>query len=395
MREAPAFTRIDVCTPLEGLKIASRSSSRLAELVDNANMSARESAAKRLRALIPVTAIEALPRYFEHSMHYEATCCGNAAENRWTTDRLVHRLCMRPQTLVVGKKAQGLQIGISGNGIVGNPTVFGMQVEPDSDVFLLDPSSIFAAAMQNASVEVRLLDRHNSDWASVADDIVAVSGADVFLKLFVAGGAVSVNDWHRDASDVLAVLLDGTKLFEVASADSTDHSRSITVSALMRPGDTLLLPRGRLHKATPTGEISSLLSIGLMRCGDWFYRGAPPTHLGLNNPRSPLLYRLMLHPRSPPTWGPGRDRLRTLYRSRIPGGIGLTESGGPGLRFLAGGKLWASDTDALELLAEIHRGDGISSDELSEVTGRDKASCAALAEDAVEAGLAYTSIPTR
>jgi hypothetical protein len=392
MRSDRFFTRLDIHGGFDRIAISSPSSSHWAQMIDQANTSARDLARKRLSGRIPLSAVDALPRYFDDPTVHEAASCHQSDKDRWTTKRLVQTICEQPQTLVIGKKARGLQIGISGTHLTEKFMQFGMQVEPDSDVFLLDPTSIIFAAMNNASVEIRLFDRHNAEWASVADDIIAVSGADVFFKLFIAGGEVSVNGWHRDASDVLVMLLDGTKLFEVATTDSSDERPLTTVSTVMRPGSTLLLPRGRLHKATPTGELSSLLSIGLMRCGDWFYRGASPTHLGLMIPRAPLLYRLMLHPRTRPTWESTCSGPRVVYWSRTPGGIGLIASGEAGLRFLASGNVWAADTDAFELLAMIHGADGVNGYELARATGRREEWCVTVAEEAVEAGLVYKKI---
>src|SRR5260221_702351 len=150
---------------------------------------------------------------------------------------------------------------------------------------LFSPARLEAALADGLSLGLRQFDRQFPEWEPVVDDIATVAQADVFTKLFVTGGKESVTDWHRDQSDVVATMLSGRKRFEVAPVQARDGEPPETeVGADLEPGVALLLPRSRLHCATPLGETSVLLSIGIMRQADWGFRSVAPTHLGLDSP---------------------------------------------------------------------------------------------------------------
>lgn len=354
--------------------------------VSEANRVAVENAKKRLSMRISSTALNSLNAYF-----------AAPTVHLWATDRqylsdcntlgLLEQLCSRVHSVALGAKARGLQIGIlSYDGAIA-PAGLGVRLEPDSDIYFLSPNALWAAAAANASVEIRLFDRQFPSWTGFADDVAAVTGADVFTKLFIAGGSKSVNGWHRDTSDVLVTVLDGSKRFQVGTVDSPDDDPTSEIDIILRPGDALLLPRSRLHNATPMGGVSALLSIGIMRYGDWSYRGASPTHLGLTNPRSPLHYRLALRPHTPPYWK--AIDAKSVCRTRIPGGLGVIEHSNGWVKFVAAGQAFEATEDTMHLLAMIHGADGITTAQLSVNSDRSELWCIAVANDLGKLGLIW------
>jgi hypothetical protein len=366
-QEHPKLRRLKV--GLDGVKLLDPETNALTRSAAAANARAIEMARERLGRRFPAAMLSALNAYFaEPAVHLQGDDQTLARE--WTTQKLLEEICARPQAVVFGKKSQGLQVNVIGQTITKD---LGVQIEPESDLYCLDPEAIRSAAEVNASVEVRLFDRQCTSWTQVADDIAVVSGADIFMKLFVAGGEASVNGWHRDASDVVVTSLDGSKRFQVATAESADDAPVCEVDAVLRPGDALLLPRSRLHNATPTREVSALLSIGLMRHADWFYRGSSPTHLGLINPGQVRLYRLSLRPHISPTWAkPGED---LPCRSRMIGGIGIVSHEDGKVAFAAQGQTWEAEPDVVTVLASILGSDGISPAKLSHQVRRPAAWC--------------------
>jgi len=358
IQEHPKLRRLKA--GLDHVKLLDPETNDLTRAAAAANARALEMARGRLGRRFPAAMLSALNAYFaQPAVHVQGDEQTLARE--WTTQKLLEDICARPQAVVFGKKSQGLQVNVIGQTI--RKDLLGVQIEPESDIYYLEPEAIISAAEVNASVEVRLFDRQCTSWGQVADDIAAVSGADIFMKLFVAGGEASVNGWHRDASDVLVTILDGSKRFQVATAESADEAPVCEIDAVLRPGDALLLPRSRLHNATPTREVSALLSIGLMRHADWFYRGSSPTHLGLMNPGQVRLYRLSLRPHVSPTWGkPGED---LPCRSRMVGGIGIVSREDDKVVFAAQGQIWEAEADIVTVVALILGSDGVSPAQMS------------------------------
>ncbi len=369
--------------PLDRIRIQPDEATSLARIIAAANESARAKARSRLRAHFPDAAISALATYFPSPQVFRRE--DRAQGKHWPLQRLIDAFCTRTHDFQIGEKAKGMQICVLPGRDPITLEMLGVPVEPDSSLCRPDPKGLLAAAAANASIEVRVFDRHLDAWAATADDIAAVSGADVFMKLFIAGGERSVNDWHRDTSDVLVTILDGRKRFEVGTNESTDEAPVDEVDAVLGPGDVLLLPRARLHNATPVGEVSALLSIGLMRMADWTYRSVSPTHLGLVNPISPRLYRLALLAHS----APNREAVSGEERlvSRIPGGLGLVREGGEVITFLACGRIWKSTQDIVEQLSRYHASDGLTPIQLAQSTGRDREDCLAVANELARAGL--------
>lgn len=328
----------------------------LVEYVGNANRAAIRNARDRLHSQFSSAAIDSLQDYFLTSA-FHPWPGDESTRPRRALETLLADLCSRVRSLAIGKKSQGLQVEIRSSGERQiDPHRLGIQIEPDSDLFLLSPEALCGAAAANASVEVRLFDRQCTEWSCLADDLSAVSGADIFLKLFISGGDVSVNGWHRDASDVMVTVLDGSKRFEVGTPDSKDARPVSEIDRVLRPGDAVLLPRSQLHNATPTPEVSALLSIGMMRYGDWAYRDILPTHMGLVRPRSSKHYRLALRPHRTANWG-GFDGA-SACETRIPGGIGIIGYEGDLVRFVAAGEAYDASVDVVRWLASVHRESG-------------------------------------
>ncbi|HEX8125714.1 MAG TPA: cupin domain-containing protein [Allosphingosinicella sp.] len=369
--------------PLDRVVLLEDSDSLLATRIRESNAVARSFAERRLTRHFPETAIRAFGTYFQTPSVHGAD--PRAGRHPHTLARVLEAICQRTHDFQIGEKARGMQIGV-----LPGPTpiaieMLGDRVEPDSSLCRPFAEGLAAAAAGNASIEIRVFDRHVDEWAEVADDIASVSAADIFMKLFIAGGEHSVNDWHRDTSDVVVTMLDGRKRFQVATANSDDASPEDEVDALLQPGDVLLLPRSRIHKATPAREVSALLSIGLMRIADWSYRSVSPTHLNLVNPRSPALYRLSLRAHVAPT--PGEPAPEDRIASRLPGGLGLVSDEPHRKVFLAGGRLWQADSATLDHLVAILGSDSLEAGRLAAGNGGGPAVGMEIQRDLLAAGL--------
>lgn len=325
----------------------------------HANRSAVDRAHARLQARVPSRALEVLAAYFPEpeAVPWSVTNQRPAIDD----EELMAEICSRPRSVAIDNKAVGLQLEVRTLGENVDRVDLGEPIEPDSDVVLPLPDRVRRLVNANGSVELRQFDRQCPSWASFADDIATVSGADVYCKAFIAGGNQSVNGWHRDGSDVLVTLAFGSKRFEVASTESDDRAPDIVVGADLNPGDAVLLPRGRLHCATPMTNVSCLVSIGLMRAPDWSYRQVPPTHMGYRSfPRSSQAYRLCLRPHTPPTHTSAGMTHRPTYHARMPGGLRLLRS--PQQRrhhVAASGYVWDLSEIALHALLVIHAGGGV------------------------------------
>lgn len=372
---------------LNRVEIKREETDDLERQVSNANRAAVQHALHRLESRLPSAALTDLHAYFSAAAFHPWP--SEHARPRVGALELLKELCSNVQSIAVGRKAQGLQIGFLRPGAEIDPATLGTQVEPASDLYLLSPYAIWEAAAANASVEVRVFDRKLTEWAWPADDLAAVSGADIFMKLFVAGGEQSVNGWHRDFSDVLVTVLDGSKRFQVGTVDSPDEHPVIETDVVLEPGDALLLPRFRLHNAIPTGEVSALLSIGIMRYGDWSFRGASPSHLGLGSPRSPLSYRRALHPHVSPYWG--AFAAHDCCRTRIPGGIGILEHHDETVKLMAAGQVLEAPAEVVRLLAKVHGADGITVSQLAAESGQPASWCGTLLTEFANLGLIWYS----
>lgn len=359
------------------------STSPLAEHVASATVSAVELARLRLLARFPSATTNAMGRYFDAPGAHRWLGTGRPAI---TAADLLADVCKSPRTVVVGEKASGLQVEIrSPDGAVGREDL-GDSLEPGSDVVYLMADNVRRAASQNSSIEVRQFDRQCPSWGPLVDDVAAVSGADLFVKLFMAGGGRSVNGWHRDGSDVVAVVLVGSKRFSVAEADDGDGARPV-VDEVLLPGDAVLLPRARPHCATPTDEFSALLSFGVMRLADWPYRQVPPTHLGFRGyPRSASTYRLCLRPRAIATPGVSPDPAVEL-RTRLPGGIAVVDDDREGVTFTASGSVYGGEERALRLLAAVHAHDGLLAEQAAGAVGLPVSDCMPALDGLIAEGL--------
>lgn len=352
-----------------GGRVASTEGEGLEGVVASANSAGLAHARRRLAARLPAAAIAGARQYFPEA---KVDSWDGGERPDIAADELFADICSSPRSVAVGEKADGLQLELRTLGQALTISELGDQVEPGSNIALLSPERLRHAAMKNASIELRQFDRQCPSWALFADDVAAVSGADVFLKLFVADGHRSVNGWHRDRSDVLVTVVHGAKGFAVADVDAgdTQGEERTVVDAILRPGDALVLPRARLHCATPAGELSALLSIGLMRSGDWPYRQVPPTHLGFREyPRSTTAYRLCLRSHLPATPSRAEGPHVATVRTRLPGGIALLAAGGAAVTFVAAGMVYEASEAVVRALACIHATDGTSSVDVAAAVG--------------------------
>jgi hypothetical protein len=324
---------------------------------------ARTSAAERLKSWLPAPVVESLGGYFEDAAVHRHPHPIAAATPTFELDSFLYRLCGTPRTVYsVGGESGAAQVELRTLHGPNDGAEFGAQTEPGSPRILFSPSRLAQALSEGLSLGVRQFDRQFNEWAPIIDDVAAVSGGDIFTKLFVAGGKESVTDWHRDQSDVVVTMLSGTKQFDVAPATAGDDDDwSIEVGAKLRSDTALLLPRSRAHCATPTGDTSALLSIGIMRHADWAFRSVVPTHLGFTSPpRSTTAYRLMLRPHTPATPVSRDINAAQRWRSRMPGGMLVTYEAGDSAEIVALGLRLHLRRAAARALFEIH-GAGVKS----------------------------------
>jgi hypothetical protein len=331
----------------------------LGQAAKAANAGARAAAARRLARWLPPAAVERLGTYFDQSVVFEPET-GWGQPRPFVLGDFIPDLSATPRAIQAAGAGNATQLELRTLEGPSDGADLGWRAEPDASWVVLAPARVVRGLAQGLSIGVRQFDRQFPAWSELIDDIATLSGADIFTKLFLAGGKESVTAWHRDGSDVVVTMLAGTKQFEVAPIGEPDgQDPHVEVSAVIRPGVALLLPRSRLHRATPTGSISALLSIGLMRHGDWAFRSAVPTHLSFDGfPQSPTAYRLMLRPHSPVRASGLQDASSPpVWRSRIPGGVIVLREG-DWVEFGAQGLRFATSPAAFEALLAIHGSDG-------------------------------------
>ncbi len=337
----------------------------LAVEVEDANNCAVSHAEARLTNVL--ASVANLDKYFPNS-EYRQWQNNQDRPQHFTLCGFLNNFCSSVREIAINEKPKGIQVGILSPFRNVESAELGAPIEPGSDLFVLSPDAVCSLAENNASIEIRVFDRQCTGWTPMADDICTITGADVFTKLFIAGGNLSVNDWHRDSSDVLVTVLHGRKRFEIATSESSDKAPVTEIDVVLQSGDTLLLPRARLHKATPCGEVSALLSIGIMRYSDWAYRGIIPSHLAASNPKSPLHYRMLLRSHVPRTSSNMTNNL-ARWRSRIPGGVGLISCSEERVDFAASGRIYECDALEFRTLLRIHGSDGSLLDDLGREFG--------------------------
>jgi hypothetical protein len=278
--------------------------------------------------------------------------------------------------------------------------------DPGADLMLFTPGRSAPPVAAQPVIELPQFDRQYPRWAPFADDVAAVTGADVVLKLLVTDGAgrpdgeppdsgePKPESWRRDRTDVLITVIDGAERFAVASTEPPDAEPEPELDTVLRAGDTLRLPRAMLHTTRPDPAGSAMLSITLRRVTDWSLRRAKPSHLGFHDyPRSLQEYRLCLRSHVPPTSSTDWDPITSPLRTRIPGGLAVLGTRGPEVTVVAAGSVFRASRPLLRLLTCIHGADGILLAELVDLTGVSRAAARSVAESLLQAGLVRAERP--
>jgi hypothetical protein len=275
-----------------------------------------------------------------------------------------------------------------------NPWEGATRPEPGADVLLLSPGRRSAAATAKSSIELRQFDRQCPGWAPFADDVAAVTGADVVLRLLVADGGRKARGWRRAASDVLVTVIAGAEEFAVTSTEPPDAEPVPELETVLRAGDTLRLPRTMLHTARPDAGGCAVLSMKLRRVTDWSLRRCAPSHLGFRDyPPSVTVYRLCLRSHVPPTPSAGWDPDEAVLRTRIPGGLAVLGLRGAEVTFVAAGSVYRAGKPVLRVLAGVHAADGIRMPDVSEITGVPPKTARAAVEGLLSWGLIRADLP--
>lgn len=355
----------------------------------DAAASARAAAAGRLGRWLAPAAVEPLAAYLAESAVHDALADADGAVPRFELGEFLDQLCRTPRAVHAAGVGSAAQVELRTTDGPNDGVAYGSQPEPESARILFSPGRLLRALEDGLSLGVRQFDRQFPAWAPIVDDVAAVAGADVFTKLFLAGGDESVTEWHRDQSDVVVTMLAGAKRFDVAPVTARDEPEpEIEVGTELRPGRALLLPRSRAHCATPLGALSALLSIGVMRHADWVFRGAIPTHLGFTTfPPSAAIYRLMLPAHVPAALAPGAPDVGRVWRSRLPGGLAVLDESGDTAEVACRGGSFRCSENALRTLLAVHASGERTEAQASSAAGLDPAAAFAMLRELATAEL--------
>lgn len=327
----------------------------LVALVREANIVAVRNAATRLRGRLGDDVVVALDGPCASPV--PGTTKGNADQ---LPDRTDYERWLTVEPRLVAGSATGANADMElrdANGKLPGER-FGNRLEPDSDTFQMDLHSVRRALAEGVTLGIRQFDRWSPPLAELVDDIVTVSGADVFTKLFISAGSTSVTGWHSDRQDVIALMLWGSKQFQLGDWDTPEGGppTRIVLDKVLHPSDCLLFPEGHPHQAIPLGDDSGLLSIALLRHHNWISRDQVPAHLGVADfPPSDEVYRRLLRSRIRMT--PEQVQLTDTapLRTRIPGGVELLGAVADGqIVFAAGGGVFSAPLESMTLLAAVH-----------------------------------------
>ncbi|MGK4579632.1 cupin domain-containing protein [Kitasatospora sp. HPMI-4] len=331
-------------------------STALNSAVEEANNRARSNAAGRLRAQLGDRVTAALaerctePALGTSKDGPSSLNCGRQHYEQWLTaePRLIAATGTGANADMELRDAHGKLLGER----------FGNRLEPDSDTFQMDIHRVRQALADGITLGIRQFDRWSTQLAELVDDIVAVSGADVFTKLFISAGTTSVTGWHSDRQDVIALMLWGNKRFQLGDWGTPEGGppNKVVLDEVLHQGDSLLFPEGHPHQAIPLGDDSGLLSIALLRRHNWISRNQIPSHLGVaEHPPSDAAYRRLLRSRIRPAAQQPELTGGSHLRSLVPGGIELLSASASGeIIFAANGGVFAANTEAVTLLAAIH-----------------------------------------
>lgn len=315
------------------------------------NKEARDHAETRLSRLFPPASLDAIGGYFQNKGLFRRVSSPSVEHRNYgILEALLDDITSVPSIFSTSATdSLNLKIWYP----PGQSSFKMLPLEAGSSAIMANPVEMYTMIKYGASVEVRQMDRHLIQFTPVVDDVAALTRADVYAKLFLAGGSTSANGSHSDNTDVLALLLAGEKYFWVQSPESGAIGRN---DASLRPGDAVRVPRGWRHLVVPSGAPSALLSFGLMRIGDWAFRGSVPSHLGYSGyPTSAMSYSVALRSHIPQRSLAG-DGENCLF-SRCPGGIVLLEQPplGEVIMVAASGSVFSLTNKAVAILAETHR----------------------------------------
>lgn len=128
---------------------------------------------------------------------------------------------------------------------------------------------------RGATLTLSSMDHYDPQLADFCRDIAgAVSGTAQTYAYLTAPDQFGSRP-HRDAADVFAIQIEGTKewtLYDVPADDDwhrgyIDTDTPVTAKVVLSPGDALYVPSGMGHRAQagPTGSLHLTLSVGVPR----------------------------------------------------------------------------------------------------------------------------------
>lgn len=269
--------------------------------------------------------------------------------------------------------------------------VYGNQLEPSGSLFKLDTFSAWGEVERGATLSVRYIDLYWRPLALISDDLTTISGATTFAKLFVTGGYRSTSGRHSDPTDVVVIVLEGSKHFLVLPPASVNAKG---LDRILTEGDVLLLPSPWEHLVTPIGQVCAHVTFGIMHFEYWRKTGLVPTHLGCNAPcENPIILAGLIPPKNPPSFiAPVTGK--TLIRTAIPGGfVPIRESSGT-VSVLGAGRLVSMTHLELRVLATAHALGVVTVRETAERVELSVDECTNIIEDLARAELVGAESPS-
>jgi ribosomal protein L16 Arg81 hydroxylase len=139
---------------------------------------------------------------------------------------------------------------------------------------LLDPARFLAELRGGATLVWDAIDQGHPPIRAMKNELERALRAFVFVNMYASWGTLSGTDDHWDDHDVFVLQLTGRKHWRVHPAtrswpmpgdEVTDPPAAYAHEWTLTPGTVLYLPRGWWHRATPVGEPSLHLTIGVLR----------------------------------------------------------------------------------------------------------------------------------
>jgi hypothetical protein len=140
---------------------------------------------------------------------------------------------------------------------------------------VIDPGRVYDAFQHGATIVIQGLQRYWEPIVRFARDLELELSHPVQVNAYISPPGTRGLGVHYDTHDVFVLQIGGSKQWNVherAVVHPLPHQRSKTVptaehssiAAELRPGQSLYIPRGFLHEAIATSQISVHLTVGIL-----------------------------------------------------------------------------------------------------------------------------------